>query len=77
MAQETSPGVKEIQTAYNSIQKGLEAYRIQKINIDEASAERGSIKGYFKKNRLVLMVDEYFGETGKVKNEYYFEKDRV
>ena len=23
------------------------------------------------------MVDEYFGETGKVKNEYYFEKDKL
>jgi hypothetical protein len=77
MAQETSPAVKEIQTACNSIQKGLETYRIQKINIDEASAERGSVKGYYKKNRLVLMVDEYPGETGKVKNEYYFEKDKL
>ncbi len=77
MTQEMSPGVKEIQTAYNNIQKGLETYRIKKINIEGESAQGGFIKGYYKKNRLMLIVDEYFGETGKVRNEYYFEKDKL
>jgi hypothetical protein len=77
MTQEMSPGVKEIKTAYNNIQKGLETYRIKKINIEGESAQGGFIKGYYKKNRLMLIVDEYFGETGKVRNEYYFEKDKL
>ena len=77
LSQETPPRIKEIRAAYNSIQKELETYRVKEINIEGASAEGGHIKGYYKKNRLILMLDEYFGETGKVRNEYYFDKDKL
>ena len=41
------------------------------------SPEGGYVKGFYKKHNLAVIINEYFGEIGKTRNEYYFEKEKL
>ena len=73
MSQETEAGIKEIQSSYNTIQKELAHYKTKEIDIMGQSPEGGYVKGFYKKHNLAVIINEYFGEIGKTRNEYYFE----
>ncbi len=64
----------QIQKRYAEIQEKLknQQYIIQKISDQHFD---DVVIAYFQNNRIELIVSETFGEVGKIRHEYYFDKN--
>ena len=64
--------VKTIRARYAQIEKNLKGARQVTRDLPGEAAEGGELKAYFKDRSVEKLSAMFFGETGKVVEEYYF-----
>ena len=72
-AQSTDSLIKDIRAKYQTIRSNVKSYDTKSRDEWDESTEGGQIIGYYKKKDLKLIEGFYFGETGKLEIEYYFD----
>jgi hypothetical protein len=65
--------VKKIRSKFNSINSNLNNYKLIVKDIEGESTEGGTMKAYFDNDNLVLLHCEFYGESGNVKEDYYYD----
>lgn len=69
--------LQNIRQKYAAINANIKTYSMVEMDPPESSAEGGSLTGYFAKDTVKLIVEMYYGETGKKRTESYFDKGRI
>ncbi len=64
--------VAGIKKEYAEIRNHLSDFRVEKKELSGESAEGGTLTAYYDDTIVRLIVEEFFGETGKRVTEYYF-----
>ena len=64
--------IKAIRQRYAQVEGELKQCRQVKRDLSGESAEGGELTGYFRKDSLRKLVAQFYGETGKAREEYYF-----
>jgi hypothetical protein len=73
LAQTEEDLVKKIRAKFNSINSNLNNYKLIEKDIEGESTEGGTMKAYFENDNLVLLHCEFYGESGNVKEDYYYD----
>ena len=69
--------VKEIRKEYKTIKNSLSSLKHKTIELNDYSADGGGAKAYFDKKGIIRFIRaEFYGESGKVFEEYFY-KDRA
>ena len=69
--------VKTIRARYAEIEGSLKSCKEVKRDLPGESAEGGELTAYFKDSSLRKLSAEFFGETGKALEEYYFWENQL
>ncbi len=69
--------IKSIRAKYAEIEKQLKDCRQVKRDLPDESAEGGELTGYFSGSNLRKLSAKFFGETGKVLEEFYLADGQV
>jgi hypothetical protein len=69
--------VKAIRQRYAAVERELKQCRQVKRDLPDESAEGGELTGYFKDSSLRKLAAQFYGETGKSLEEYYFWDDQL
>ena len=78
VCQKTEATVKHIRQRYDHIQKNISSYDTLHADVWGSSAEGGEVRGYYDKNKKLVMMDEWLlGETGKTNIKYYLDNEKV
>jgi hypothetical protein len=64
--------VKAIRQRYAEVERELKQCRQVKRDLPGESAEGGELTGYFKEASLRKLTAQFYGESGKALEEYYF-----
>ena len=64
--------ISDIREKFGAINYNLNSYKKIKKDLMEELTEGGELEGYFKKEELKKIVTSYYGEMGKLIEEYYF-----
>jgi len=64
--------IADIGNNYREINKHLKDYKMRRID-DPRATEGGGITGYYRDKEVKKIYSEYFGETGRIFSEYYFD----
>lgn len=64
--------IEVIRQRYAEVERGLRQSRQVKRDLPGESAEGGELTGYFKKSSLRKLAAQFYGESGKAREEYYF-----
>jgi hypothetical protein len=64
--------IKQIKSDFASINKKLKFYKKKNRDAFGMSAEGGEVTGYYSKGALKKIHCVFYGETGKVESDYYF-----
>lgn len=71
---DTSAIIKSIRVQFSVINSELPGYKRKRKDMPGFSAEGGVVTGYYKTAELVKANTIFYGETGKVETDYYFNK---
>lgn len=69
--------IKAIQQRYAKVERELKQCQQVKRDLSGESAEGGELTGYFRKGALRKLAAQFYGETGKAREEYYFWDDQL
>jgi len=69
--------IAEIRTKCQKINQNIKTFSKKEKEDDDSSEEGGSVIAFYKDHKLQLITAEYFGETGKWKDEYYFDNGNL
>ena len=69
--------IKAIRQNYADVERELKQCKQVKRDLPDESAEGGELTGYFKDSLLRKLVAQFYGETGKSLEEYYFWDDQL
>ncbi len=69
---QTKDSITEIRKKCQRINQNIQTYNKKEKKDNTKSTDGGIIKGYYKNKQLQLISAEYFGESGKIKTDYYF-----
>lgn len=72
---DTSAVIRKIQSDFLSINKKLKLYKKKTKDAFGMSAEGGKVTGYYSKGLLKKIHCIFYGETGKVESDYYFNEN--
>jgi hypothetical protein len=75
VASDTSAIIKKIRLDFSTINSRLTSYKKKSKDVFDMSAEGGEVTGYYDKALLVKLHSVFYGETGKVEIDYYFNKE--
>ncbi|HYJ06282.1 MAG TPA: hypothetical protein VEX43_14200 [Chthoniobacterales bacterium] len=64
--------IKAIRQRYAEVERELKQGRQVKRDLPGESAEGGELTGYFKETSLRKLAAQFYGESGKALEEYYF-----
>lgn len=64
--------IKAIRQRYAEVERELKQCRQVKRELTGESAEGGELTGYFKDSSLRKLAAQFYGESGKATEEYYF-----
>ena len=64
--------VLDIRKKFGDINNNINSYKKIKKDLKGESSEGGELKGYFNNEELKKIVVSYYGEMGKLIEEYYF-----
>lgn len=64
--------IKAIRQRYADVERELKQCRQVKRDLPDESAEGGELTGYFKDASLRKLAAQFYGESGKALEEYYF-----
>jgi len=64
--------ISDIREKFGAVNYNLNSYKKIKKDLMDESTEGGELEGYFKKEELKKIVTSYYGEMGKLIEEYYF-----
>ena len=76
-ADSTDPAIREIKREVQQIRSESAKYRVVTKDIDGESTEGGEDSLYYEGSQLRKASVEFFGETGKVRMEYYFAQGKI
>ena len=76
-AQSEEEHVKKIREMFTSVNSDLKTYKMVEKDVNDESTEGGMMKSYYDKGRLVLLHCEFYGESGNIKEDYYFNDDKL
>jgi len=76
-AQNENDPIKEIKDEFSLINKKLKDYKLVEKEANEESTEGGSMKGYYENEQLRLLHCEFFGEMGKITEDYYYKDNQL
>ncbi|HLZ88245.1 MAG TPA: hypothetical protein VKQ52_13415 [Puia sp.] len=71
-ADTTEPAIREIKREYEKIRADSSKFQVFTKDIMDESTEGGDATLYFEERQLRKAVVHFFGETGKLRSEYYF-----
>ncbi|MCU0326104.1 MAG: hypothetical protein MUF45_12750 [Spirosomaceae bacterium] len=74
-AKPKSESYLQIKQRYAEIQTNLKNHHYITQRFTDARFGEEVVTGYFKNNRIELIVSETYGEIGKIRHEYYFDKN--
>lgn len=69
--------IEQIVVLSNNIDKNLKNYQRRDTTVIGYSAEGTELIGYFENNSIKKIIAEHAGETGKAKEEYYFDNSQL
>jgi hypothetical protein len=69
--------IQTIRTQYATINKGVRKYKKVKRDLSGYSAEGGELVAYLDGPKIVKIVVNHYGESGKAVEEYYYWDDRL
>jgi len=64
--------INAIRQRYAKVERELKQCRQVKRDLSGESAEGGELTGYYRRDSLRKLVAQFYGETGKAREEYYF-----
>jgi hypothetical protein len=64
--------IKAIRQRYAAVERELKQCRKVQRDLSGESAEGGNLTGYFKEGTLRKLAAQFYGESGKALEEYYF-----
>lgn len=64
--------IKAIRQRYDEVERELKQCRQVKRDLPGESAEGGELTGYFKETSVRKLAAQFYGESGKALEEYYF-----
>jgi len=64
--------ITDIREKFGAVNYNLNSYKKIKKDLMDETTEGGELEGYFKKEELKKIVTSYYGEMGKLIEEYYF-----
>lgn len=64
--------ISDIREKFGAVNYNLNSYKKIKKDLMDETTEGGELEGYFKKEELKKIVTSYYGEMGKLIEEYYF-----
>lgn len=64
--------ISDIREKFGAINYNINSYRKEKKDLMGESTEGGKLEGYYKNGELKKIVTSYYGEMGKLIEEYYF-----
>jgi hypothetical protein len=68
----TEEKIKTIRERYAEVEREIKQYRQVKRDLPGESTEGGELTGYFKGASLRKLAAQFYGESGKALEEYYF-----
>ena len=71
---DTATIVKKIRADFSVINSKLKSFKRKNREVFDMSSERGEVIGYYDKKLLVKAHSVFYGETGRVETDYYFNK---
>ncbi len=69
--------ISDIREKFGAINYNINSYTKVKKDVMEESTEGGELEGYFKNTELRKMITTYYGEMGKLIEEYYLWDDQL
>jgi hypothetical protein len=72
---DTAALVKKIRADFTAVNAKQASYKKKTVNAPGFSAEGGEVTSYHRKSDLVKIHAVFYGETGKVETDYYFNPD--
>lgn len=76
-AQSNDSIFNEIKSKYKSVLDNLKSYLIVKFENDGESTEGGEGEAYYEGNKIRLIQQTWYGETGKRTTGYYFDEEKL
>ncbi len=64
--------IADIRKKFEAINQNSAAYQIKSMDLSGESTEGGELKSYYQNEALQKAVVNYYGEMGKLTEEYYF-----
>ena len=74
---QTGDSIPSIRQRYAAINKGVRKYRTVKKELSGFSLEGGELVAYFDGPRIVKITAQYFGESGRAMEEYYYWNEKL
>ena len=69
--------ISDIRQKFKEINQNTASYKMKSKELMGESTEGGELKSYYQNEELKKVVATYFGEMGKLIEEYYFSKNKV
>jgi hypothetical protein len=66
-----------IRSQVENINQSLSSYKLITKDDDDQTTEGGEVKGYFSGGEIKRIGAVYYGETGRVRKEYYFANKKL
>lgn len=76
-AQTSDNRIAYIKKQFAQINQQLKNYRSKETTDDESSTESNAVTGWFDGKELKKITVTYYGETGKLNIEYYFDHNQL
>jgi hypothetical protein len=70
-------GIQSIRQSYAAINKNIRKYKRVKKRLSGFSAEGGEMTAYLKGSNIVKVVANFYGESGKAYEEYYYQDGKL
>lgn len=74
---QTEDAIKTIRQHYATINKRASKYRKVKKDLSGFSAEGGEMVAYFDGSSIAKIVNNYYGESGRASEEYYYWNEKL
>ena len=69
--------INEIESNTKWINTNIELFEIKNLDPPGKSTDGGELTEYLYQEHLVKIIEKYYGETGKIKVEYYLKNDTL
>lgn len=71
---QTENVLQHIRDRYQEINKNIQSYRVETVDIPGISTEGADVTGYFAGDTLQMIVEAVYGEMAKSRLEVYYDK---